>query len=74
MSVDRDIAHEQVSGSTTEQLRSRQAELEATLIQRGGLPPEKLAELHQIWSELYCRASGIKSEPWLTHVGIGGAV
>lgn len=66
MTINRDIAHEQVSGSTTDQLRSRRAELEATLIQRGGLSPNKLAELHRIWSELYCRESGIKSEPWVT--------
>lgn len=72
MSTNRDIAHEQVSGSTTEQLRSRRAELESSLIRRGGvLPPKQLDELHRIWSELYCRESGIRSEPWVTHTRRG---
>lgn len=66
----RDIAHEQVAGSTTEQLRLRRAELEATMIFRGGLPLDKLAEYHKILSELYCRERGIKSEAWVTWAGM----
>lgn len=75
MSVDRDIAHEQVSGSTTEQLRARQSDLRSECRARGGvLPPDKLAELHKIESELYCRSVGIESMPWVTWAGLGGVV
>jgi len=67
----RDIAHEQVRGGTTEQLHARQFELRAECRARGGvLPPDKLAELHKIESELYCRSVGIESVPWVTWAGL----
>ena len=67
----RDIAHEQIAASTTEELRERRRELEQEAFLAGGLPLDKLAEHHGILSELYCRQVGIRSEPWVTHVGRG---
>ena len=68
----RDIAHEQISTSTTEELDARYEELRSRLYaQRGYLPQDEMAELHRIESELYCRRTGIQSEPWVTHVGRG---
>lgn len=64
----RDIAHEQISASTTEELRDRRRELEGRIICFGVLSPHDLAEYHRILSELYCRHAGISSEPWVTHV------
>jgi hypothetical protein len=66
----RDIEHEQISGSTTEQLLARRDELVAGAIvgymgcKLYALP--KLRELQRIASELYCRANGIESQPWVT--------
>lgn len=60
----RDIAHEQISGSTTEELAARQMVLD----QREGLPVDELSELHGIESELYCRANGMPSKPFVTYV------
>ena len=71
MTAIRDIAHEQVAGSTTEQLHARQSDLRIECRARGGvLPPDKLAELHKIESELYCRSVGIESVPWVTWAGL----
>jgi hypothetical protein len=63
----RDIAHEQVSASTTEELLNRKAELQSRIDRWGGLVLAQLAEFHKINSELYCRQNGIKSQPWVTH-------
>ena len=68
----RDIAHEQIAASAREQLLLRLMDIKIHQRNRGGLLPQSLlAELHKIESELYCRRTGIQSEPWVTHVGRG---
>jgi len=67
----RDIAHEQIAASTTDELKERRYELEWEIVRVGVLPTHELAEYHRILSELYCRERGIQSQPWVTHVGRG---
>ena len=68
----RDIAHEQIAGSTDQQLHDRRLDL----IKRAPVVlGVKLytAELRRIDSELYCRANGIISKPWVTWLPRKGA-
>jgi len=59
----RDIAHEQISASTTAELRDRLRTLRARY-ERGGYPLAQLWEMQGISSELYCRDIGKPSQPW----------
>jgi hypothetical protein len=63
----RDIAHEQVSGSTTNELMDRKAVLDHRHKLHGGLFLDELSEYHLIKSELYCRKHGITSQPGMIY-------
>jgi len=61
----RDIRHEQVSQSTDAELADRLLELgKRERYSRYGTPDE----YHAITSEMYCRAKGIKSQPWIHYM------
>lgn len=72
--MSRDIEHEQISGSTTEQLVRRLEEIRKgaiPLLSVNNLPvymPKDLREMQRILSEIYCRETGIASEPHVIHV------
>lgn len=59
----RDIAHEQISASTTPELRDRLRALRARYEKRG-YPLAQLWEMQGISSELFCRDVGKQSQPW----------
>jgi hypothetical protein len=72
---DRDIAHEQISTSTDEQLAARLAEIEAygkrTAINGlVGYHDDLRNELQGIKSEQYARANGLKTEPHVRYSGL----
>ena len=59
----RDIGHEQVSQSTDAELAERLLQL----VKRS----KYSREYHTITSEMYCRAHGIPSVPWIRYCGYG---
>jgi hypothetical protein len=63
----RDLAHEQISASTTAELRDRLRVLRARY-EKYGYPLAQLWEMQGISSELFCRDIGRESQPWQRYV------
>ena len=68
MKESRDIRHEQVRESTDAELAERLLQIVTrSCYSRYGIR----GEYHAITSEMYCRANGITSEPFITYSNLG---